>query len=266
MSYQVQSIAENSLYTIDRIERLAIIKFKADSPAEELYKVENIDQYFVGDLSRLLTGEITTRLFIYARNTFSEKRFHEFFDKIDTIENNGSDFHSNEPRFRINALARFTTIKHKFIKECIESDRLNIFALQGSAVGLWLSTILCGDYSILSANSKFTFPFLQKDILSLGGLTYYLDKFAPKSALDDLLIFGKPLSAKDLSKWGLINKVLPKDKDMEKEAIKIALEASKKSRYYIFKMKNYKHRLNKSLLESLDLEREFYARMDIRRT
>lgn len=265
MSYQEQSIAENSLYTIDRIDRLAIIRFKADSPAEELYKMENLDQYFVGELSRLLTGEITTRLFIYANNTFSEKRFNEFFEKIEVDDKKG-EFHPNEPRFRINALARFTTIKHKFIKECIESDRLNIFALQGSAVGLWLSTVLCGDYSILSTDSKFTFPFLKNNILSLGGLTYYLDKFAPKAVLDELLLFGNPLSAKDLLQWGLINKVLPKDQDIEKEAIKIALEASKKSRYYIFKMKNYKHRLNRRLLDSLDLEREFYARMEPRRT
>ena len=264
MNYKLQSIAENSLYTIDRIDRLAIIRFKVDSPPEELYKVENIDQYFVGELSRLLTGDITTRLFIYADSTFSEKRFNQFFKKIEVDEKQNSDFHANEPKFRLNALAKFTTIKHRFIKECIESDRLNIFALQGPAIGLWLSTILCGDYSIMSEDSKFTFPFLKNDILSLGGLTYYLDKFAPKAVLDELLLFGKPITASELLKWGLINKVLPKNDDIEQEAIKMALEASKKSRYYIFKMKNYKHRLNNRLLESLDLEREFYARMELR--
>jgi enoyl-CoA hydratase/carnithine racemase len=265
MQFKEKSIAENSLYTIDRIDKLAIIRFKEDSPPEELYKVENIDQYFVGDLSRLLTGDITTRLFIYANNTFSEKRFNEFFKKIEVDEKHKSDEHSTDYKLRLNALARFTTIKHRFIRECIESDKLNIFVLHGSAIGLWLSTILCGDFSIMSADSKFTFPFLQNDILSLGGLTYYLDKYAPKSALDELLLFGKSLSAKELSEWGLINKVFPKNKDIEREAIKIALEASKKSSYYIFKMKNYKRRLNKKLLESLDLERELYSRTNLRR-
>jgi hypothetical protein len=265
MTPKEQSIAENSLYTIDRIDKLAIIRFKADSPPEELYKVENIDHYFVGDLSRLLTGDITTRLFIYAPNTFSEKRFNEFFKKIEVDEKQKSDEDSTEPKLRLNALARFTTIKHKFIRECIESERLNIFVLKGSAIGLWLSTILGGDYSIMSSDSKFTFPFLKNDILSLGGLTYYLDKYAPKTALDELLLFNNSLSAKELFDWGLINKLYPKSKDIEKEAIKIALQASKKSSYYIFKMKNYKRRLNRVLLESLDLERELYSRTNIKR-
>jgi len=265
MKNQELSIAENSLYKIDQIDQLAIIRFKSDSPLEDLYKVENSDHYFVENLGKILSKDITTRLFIYANNTFSEQRFNEFFKTIKIKENEKVDFLSGDTNIRLDALARFTIIKHRFIKDCLESEKLSIFALDGSAIGLWLSTVLSGDYSILSENSQFTFPFLEDDILPLGGLTYYLDKYATKAALDELLLFGKPLTATDLDHWGLINKVLPKKSNFEQEAIDIALDVSKKSHFYITRVKNYKRHLNKPLMESLDLEHEYYARIGFRR-
>ena len=265
MKYQEEPISENSLYKIDQIDQLAIIRFKADLPLEELYKVESSDQYFGEGLSKILSKNISTRLFIFSDNTFSEERFNEFFKTIKIEENEKVDFLSSETNIRLNTLARFTNIKHRFIKDCLESEKINIIALKGSAIGLWLSTVLSGDYSILSENSQFTFPFIEDDILPLGGLVYYLDKYATKAALDELLLFGKPIAATDLDRWGLVNRVLPEKSNFDQEAIKIAFEVSKKSYFYISKMKNYKHRLNRRLLESLDLEREFYSRIVSRR-
>jgi len=261
MNHQEQSIAENSLYKINRIDQLAIIRFKADSPLEDLYNVENSDQYFGEGLEKILGKDISTRLFIFSNNTFSEERFNEFFKTIKIEENEKVDFLSRDANIRFNALARFTNIKHRFIRDCLESEKINIFALEGSAIGLWLGTILSGDYSILSEKSLFTFPFIEDDILPMGGLIYYLDKYVTKAALDELLLFGKPIAAADLYHWGLINNVLPEETNFEQEAIKVALEVSKKSFFYITNMKNYKHRLNRKLIESLELEREFYSRI-----
>ncbi len=75
MKHQEQSIAENSLYKIDRIEQLAIIRFKADLPLEDLYNVESSDHYFGEGLGKILGRDISTRLFIFSNNTFSEERF-----------------------------------------------------------------------------------------------------------------------------------------------------------------------------------------------
>ena len=265
MKHQEQSIAENSLYKIDRIEQLAIIRFKADLPLEDLYKVESSDQYFGEGLGKILGKDISTRLFIFSNNTFSEERYKEFFKTIKIEEKEKVDFLSSETNIRLNTLARVTNIKHRFIKDCLESEKINIIALEGSAIGLWLSTVLSGDYSILSENSQFTFPFIEDDILPLGGLVYYLDKYATKAALDELLLFGKPISATDLDRWGLVNRVLSEKSKFEQESIEIALEISKKSYFYIRKMKNFKRRLNIRLLESLELESEYYSRVDLRR-
>ncbi len=202
-------------------------------------------------------------LFLF--NVLLAKTFKEFFKTIKIEENEKVDFLSSETNIRLNTLARFTNIKHRFIKDCLESEKINIFALEGSAIGLWLSTVLSGDYSILSENSQFTFPFMKDDILPLGGLIYYLDKYATKAALDDLLLFGKPITATDLDRWDLVNRVLSEKSEFEQEAIKIALNISKKSYFYIRKMKNFKRRLNRRLLESLELESEYYSQVDLRR-
>ena len=265
MNHQEQSIAENSLYKIDRIDQLAIIRLKADSPLEDLYNVENSDQYFGEGLEKILGKDISTRLYIFSNNTFSEERFNEFFKTIKIEENEKANFLSSDTNIRLNALARFTNIKHRFIKDCLESEKINIIALKESAIGLWLSTLLSGDYSILSENSQFTFPFIEDDILPLGGLVYYLDKYATKAALDDLLLFGKPISATDLDRWGLVNRVLSEKSEFEQETIEIALDISKKSYFYIKKMKNFKRRLNRRLLESLELDSEYYSQVDLRR-
>ena len=211
-------------------------------------------------MKRLLPLKV---LFLF--NVLLAKTFKEFFKTIKIEENEKVDFLSSETNIRLNTLARFTNIKHRFIKDCLESEKINIFALEGSAIGLWLSTVLSGDYSILSENSQFTFPFMKDDILPLGGLIYYLDKYATKAALDDLLLFGKPITATDLDRWDLVNRVLSEKSEFEQEAIKIALNISKKSYFYIRKMKNFKRRLNRRLLESLELESEYYSQVDLRR-
>ena len=84
MTIQRNVVAETSHYKIEQIEKLAIIKFKPESPIEELYKLENIGQYFSVDLDKLVGKEITTRLFLFTDNIFSEERFDEF---IKTIKN-----------------------------------------------------------------------------------------------------------------------------------------------------------------------------------
>ncbi len=264
MTNQTNVVAETVHYKIEQIEKLAIIKFKPDSPIEELYKLENMGQYFSVDLNKLLGKEITTRLFLFTDNIFSEERFNEFIKTIKIDPDEKINFLTDKNNLRFNALDRFTNIKHRFIKDCLESDKLNIFAHNGSSIGLWLSTILSGDYSIVAENSQFTFPFLEDDILPLGGLIYYLDKYVSKAALDELLLLGKPINSDDLLKWGLVNKVVNGD-TIEQDAIKIALEISNKSHFFIQRFKHFKHRLNGRLLESLDLEHEIYSGGGLRR-
>ena len=242
---------------------MAVIKFKAESPIGELYKIENFGQFFSVDLNKLLGIEITTRLVLFTDNIYSEERFSEFFKTIKIMPEEKTDFLSNTSNVRFNALGLFTNVKHRFIKDCLESDKLNIFAHDGTSIGQLLSTILAGDYSIIAENSQFTFPFLEDDILPLGGLIYYLDKYVSKAALDELLLLGNPIIADDLLKWGLVNRVANVD-TLEKDAIKLALEISKKSHFFISRIKNYKHRLNRRLLESLDLEQEFYSSRGMR--
>jgi len=116
MKYQEQSIAENSLYKIDRIDQLAIIRFKADSPLEDLYNVENSNQYFGEGLEKIIGKDISTRLFIFSNNIFAEEQFNEFFKTIKIEENEKVDFLSSETNIRLNTLARFTNINSLLLK------------------------------------------------------------------------------------------------------------------------------------------------------
>ena len=155
-------IVDNSLYSIEKIERVAIIKFKSDAPLAQLYKLENSNTYFVDDLGKLSGSDISTRLFIFSKDFFSEERFNDFFRSIKLSSNEKIEFLSLESNIRVIQFNRFVNIKHRFIMDILESNKLNIFALEGSSIGLWLSTMLSGDFSILSENSQFTFPFFRR--------------------------------------------------------------------------------------------------------
>ena len=251
-------IADNSLYSIEKIDRLAIIKFKSDAPIAELYKTENNYIYFGGDLERISGSDISARLFIFSENIFSEERFNDFFKSIKLSPNEKVEFTSIDSNIKLFEFDRFVNIKYRFISDILESDKLNIIALEGSSIGLWLSTMLSGDFSILSQNSQFTFPFLKDDIIPLGGLAYYLDKYVGKAVLDELLLFGKPVSSDDMLKWGLVNRVFS-SKSFEEESVKLALEISNKSDFYIKTIRSYKKKLTSRLVESLDIERNFFV-------
>lgn len=264
MKDQSKIIKEHSVYSIETIDKLAVVKFNADSPIEELYDPSNSNEFFETINSPELNKGITTNLFIFTNGMFSEDRFDKYFKTIKIDKNEKVDFLSLASNIRMNALARITAIKHRFIKNSLESGKLNIYAMQGSSIGLWLSTVLSGDYSILSEGSEFSFPFLEDDILPMGGLIYYLDKYAGKAALDNLLLIGDPITTADLKKWGLVSRILPNN-SFEQAAIDIALRISSKSPYYIKRIKQYKQSLNKHLEISIDLEHEFYVSRGIRK-
>lgn len=162
MSHNKIQIANTPLYSIEIIDKLAIIKFKSNAPIEELYKLENSNTYFKDDLDKIARIDITTRLFIFSNDIFSEERFNEFFKSIKKSQNKKIDFSTLEANIRYMEFSRFINIKYRFIQDILSSDKLNIFALEGSSIGLWLSTILSGNFCILSENSQFTFPFFKR--------------------------------------------------------------------------------------------------------
>jgi hypothetical protein len=256
MEYKKIQIADNSLYSIEKIERLVITKFKSNAPIEELYKTDNI--YFEEDLEKISGSDISTRLFIFSEDIFSEERFNDFFKTIKLSSNEKVDFTSRASNIKSLEFDRFVNIKFRFINDILESDKLNILALEGSSIGLWLSTMLAGDFSILSQNSQFTFPFLSDDIIPLGGLAYYLDQYVGKAVLDELLLLGNPISSDDMLRWGLVNRVFSSD-SFENETVKLALEISKKSDFYIRTIRSYKKHLKHRLKESLNIERKFFV-------
>ena len=258
MKNETIQLVDNTIYSIETIDQLAIIKFKSDASIEELYKLENSNSFFVEDLGKVAGKNITTRLFIFSNNIFSEARFNVFFNSVKKRPDEKIDFLTLDPNIRVNSMARFVNIKHRFIMDVLESDKLNVFMLEGSSIGLWLSTILAGDFSILSQESEFTFPFLNDDILPLGGLMYDLDNYAPKSTLDDLLLFGKPLFAEKLLEWGLVNRTFPAV-SIEEKSIELALEISKKSAFFVRIFKASKGQSKSKIYDWLEKERNFYA-------
>ncbi len=259
MSDNKIKIVNTPLYTIDVINKLAIIKFKSEAPIEDLYELENSHTYFTKDLDKISNIDISTRLFIFSKDIFSEEKFSNFFDELKINPDKKMKFLLGETNVQTHNLAKFVNIKHRFINDILDSNKLNVIALEGSSIGLWLSTILSGDFAILSKNSQFTLRFLEDDIFPLGGLMYYLDKYANKSTLDDVMLLGEPISAENLSDWGLVNKVYPTE-GFEDKAVEIALEISKKSEFFIRAYKTSKSQFKGRIVEWLEKERSFYAK------
>lgn len=257
MPFKIQ-IADNSIYSIHQMDRLAVITVKPDAPIEEMYKVDVFNHYFEHDLKKTLMPEITTRLFIFSRNCLAEQRFNVFYRTLKKEAGKRAYYQESNNMMRSHAFSLFVNIKHRFIREILASNKLNIFALDGSANGMWLSTILAGEFSMLSSDTQFTFPFVKDDIIPLGGLNAYLGSTMPKAVLNELLLLGQPLDAKQLLDWGLVNRIYPYESFIDK-TITMASMLSHKSPAFIRNLKRFRFNQNADLMKCLELEQKYYA-------
>jgi len=97
-----------------------------------------------------------------------------------------------------------------------------IAALKGIALGGGLELALCCDLRIMAKDSYLGFPEINLGVYPGTGMIL-LPNLIGETRAKELLYLGKTISANEALKWGLVNKVAPKQ-DVIEIAIKLARE------------------------------------------
>jgi len=90
-----------------------------------------------------------------------------------------------------------------------------IAAIHGYCLGGGEEMALECDLRIAADDSKFGQPEINVGYLAAGGGTQRLPRFIPRAVAMDILLTGRFLNAEEALRWGLVSRVVPKEKLME---------------------------------------------------
>ncbi|MDD5191016.1 MAG: enoyl-CoA hydratase-related protein [Dehalococcoidales bacterium] len=90
-----------------------------------------------------------------------------------------------------------------------------IAAIHGYCLGGGEEIALECDLRIAADDSKFGQPEVNVGYLAAGGGTQRLPRFIPRAVAMDILMTGRLLNAEEALRWGLVSRVVPREKLME---------------------------------------------------
>ncbi len=103
-----------------------------------------------------------------------------------------------------------------------------IAAIHGYCLGGGNELALECDLRIAADNAKFGQPEVNVGYLAAGGGTQRLPRFIPRAVAMDILLTGRFITAEEALRWGLVSRVVPRDKLME-TAVEMAKTICSKS-------------------------------------
>jgi len=134
-----------------------------------------------------------------------------------------------------------------------------IAALHGAVAGAGLNLALCCDYRVASDDVVLTQAFTNIGLVPDTGGTYLLPRLVGLTKATEWLLDGRPVDAREAERWGLVNKVVPKDQLMAEVAWLAATLAARPTRA----LGLTKHLLDRGAVstfdEQLELERRTQA-------
>ncbi|MHA1650326.1 MAG: enoyl-CoA hydratase/isomerase family protein [Candidatus Helarchaeota archaeon] len=130
-----------------------------------------------------------------------------------------------------------------------------IAAVNGFAVGAGMNLALSCDLIIASENAKFAESFINLALIPGFAGTYYLPKLLPWPKVAEICFFGEMISAAEMEKLGLVNKVVPLE-DLEKVASEYAKKLANQPTLAIGRMKKlFLEGFNKDFQTAIEDER-----------
>ena len=111
-----------------------------------------------------------------------------------------------------------------------------IAAVNGYAIGAGMNLALSCDIIIASEKARFAESFINLALIPGFAGTYYLPKLLPWPKVAEICFFGEMLTANEMEKLGLINKVVPSE-ELEPIANDFALKLANQPTLAIGRMK-----------------------------
>jgi len=115
----------------------------------------------------------------------------------------------------------WTQMLHKVILALTDLEKPVIAKVNGVAVGVGCSLVLCADIIIASENAKFSLIFSRIGLIPDGGSLFHLPRLVGPAKAKELIFTAKMLDAKEAERIGLINNAVPAD-ELDKEVNMLA--------------------------------------------
>lgn len=135
-------------------------------------------------------------------------------------------------------------------------ERPVIAAINGHALGGGLELAMCCDIRIAAENARVGLTETNLGFIPAGGGTQNLPRMIPLGIAKEWMYTGAQLPVRDVERWGLVNKVVPKGEAVN-EAIALAKKIQEKSPIVLSRVKRAVNEgLDMTLQEGFDLEAE----------
>ncbi|MEE2034812.1 enoyl-CoA hydratase-related protein [Rhodococcus chondri] len=85
-----------------------------------------------------------------------------------------------------------------------------IAAVNGTALGGGTELALASDLVVASETSEFGLPEVHRGLIAGAGGVFRIGQAVPRAIAMELILTGKPMSADDALRWGLVNRVVPR--------------------------------------------------------
>jgi enoyl-CoA hydratase/carnithine racemase len=110
---------------------------------------------------------------------------------------------------------------HNWIEAIRTFPKPVIAAVEGAAAGAGFSLALACDFLVAAQDSVFVMAYSSVGLSPDGGGSWHLARAMPRALVSQWLMLGDKISAADLHRWGLVNKLSPKG-DALSEALALA--------------------------------------------
>jgi len=84
-----------------------------------------------------------------------------------------------------------------------------IAAVNGTALGGGTELALASDLVVAADSAEFGLPEVHRGLIAGAGGVFRIGQAIPRAVAMELILTGKPMSAQDALRWGLVNRVVP---------------------------------------------------------
>ena len=130
----------------------------------------------------------------------------DFCAGADIVSRNAGE----QDRPRVGAISRRLPAQAHRLIPLLRSVQIPVVAaVHGYAVGLGMQIVLAADFAVVSENSIFWEPFVQRGMAPDSGASWLLPQIVGPLRARELLLLGRKLNGVEAAEWGIAHAALP---------------------------------------------------------
>jgi enoyl-CoA hydratase/carnithine racemase len=141
----------------------------------------------------------------------------------DLKEWNGSMAADADPDKRMGKPPAFTPLSRRKGKKPV------IAAVNGLAMGGGCEFVVNCDIVLATEDATFGLPEVRRGVAAIGGALPRLIRSIGLQRASEFALTGRTVSAAEMASWGVVNRVIPREGDLIKEAVALAEQVAKNS-------------------------------------